>query len=376
MKKLWGLFLVLAITISLSSEAMASSYILIGVQAPITGKYANEGQGIAQAVKLIVSQRNAEGGILGKKIKVIVCDDEGTAVQAAICARDLVNKGVIAVIGSYTSTSTEAAEATYYRAKVLQTSDGTSDRLTKHGYWTFFRNSFPNSAEAAFTAQYLVNKKHYKRIVVLSDHSSYSNGLSNAVAKAIKKAGGTVIYRGRITSGAQNFTPVLTKIKSMNPDVIYFGGYYTDGGLIRAQQVELRIKADFVGGDSVDNPDFLKLAGKSAAGTYLINVPTPSILPYPLAKNFLKAYKARYHMMPPSIWTLLNTDGLRAILFAIKETGTTNTVKLAKYLHSLKDFPGITGPVTFLKSGERTGSVYMTYEVQKNGSKKIVYKEK
>ena len=162
----------------------------------------------------------------------------------------------------------------------------------------------------------------------------------------------------------------------MNPDVIYFGGYYTDGGLIRAQQVELRIKADFVGGDSVDNPDFLKLAGSSAKGTYLINVPTPSVLPYPLAKNFLKAYKARYHMMPPSIWTLLNTDGLRAILFAIKKTGTTNTVKLAKYLHNLKDFPGITGPVTFLKSGERTGSVYMTYEVQKDGSKKIVYKEK
>jgi len=313
---------------------------------------------------------------LGKKIKVIVCDDEGTAVQAAICARDLVNKGVIAVIGSYTSTSTEAAEATYYRAKVLQTSDGTSDRLTKHGYWTFFRNSFPNSAEAAFTAQYLVNKKHYKRIVVLSDHSSYSNGLSNAVVKSIKKAGGTVIYRGRITSGAQNFTPVLTKIKSMNPDVIYFGGYYTDGGLIRAQQVELRIKAAFVGGDSVDNPDFFKLAGKSATGTYLINVPTPALLPYPLARNFLKAYKAKYHMMPPSIWTLLNTDGLRAILFAIKETGTTNTVKLAKYLHHMKNFPGITGPVTFLESGERTGSVYMTYKIQKDGSKKIVYKEK
>ncbi len=368
------LIFVLTAGLSLSYKAMASD-ILIGVQAPITGKYANEGQGIAQAVKLIVSQENAKGGVLGRKIKVIVCDDGGTAVQAAICARDLVNKGVIAVIGSYTSTSTEAAEVTYYRAKVLQTSDGTSDRLTKHGYWTFFRNSFPNSAEATFTAKYLVNKKHYKRIVVLSDHSSYSDGLSNAVAKAIKKAGGKVLYRGRITSGAQNFTPILTKIKSMNPDVIYFGGYYTDGGLLRAQQVQLRIKADFVGGDSVDNPDFFKLAGQSAAGTYLINVPTPTMLPYPLAINFLKAYKAKYHMMPPSIWTLLNTDGLRAILHAIKETGTTNTVKLAKYLHNLKNFPGITGQISFLKNGERTGSSYMVYIIQKNGSYKIVYKE-
>ena len=376
MKQLVKIVMAMALPLTLAvSGAWAADTVKIGVQAPITGKYANEGQGIDQAVRLIADQVNAKGGVLGKKIEVVSCDDEGTAMKAAICAKDLVNKGVLAVIGSYTSTCAEAAEATYFRAGVLQTTDGTSDTLTQHGYWTFFRNSFPNSAEADFTAKYLVNFKKYKRIAILSDFSVYSDGLGTAVENAVKAAGGDVIYRGKVESGSQNFTPVLTDIKSKNPDVIYYSGYYTDGGLLRAQQVQLGIKADFVGGDSNDNPDYLKLAGSAAAGSFLINVPTPEMLPYDLAVQFLKDYQAKYHMMPPSIWTLLNVDGMRAILYAAEQTKSLDTKTIANYLHKdLKDFPGLTGPVTFADNGERIGGGYMAYEVQANGAYKIVFK--
>ncbi|WP_291492743.1 branched-chain amino acid ABC transporter substrate-binding protein, partial [Desulfurella sp.] len=205
--------------------------------------------------------------------------------------------------------------------------------------------------------------------------STYSTDLADATEQAIKKLGGNVIYRGKIQAGSQNFTPILTKIKSMNPDVIYFSGYYTDGGLIRAQEVALGIKAAFVGGDSNDNPEFFKLAGKTANGVYMINVPRPNILPYPLAKEFLKDYQAKYHMMPPSIWTLFNADGLRAIMYAIEKNKTTDTKKLAAFLHNLKDFPGITGPITFTKDGERAGSRFMAYEIYDNNQYKVVYKE-
>ncbi|AHF96762.1 MAG: branched-chain amino acid ABC transporter substrate-binding protein [Desulfurella sp.] len=357
------------------SSSYAAGVIKIGVQAPITGPFANEGQGIDNAVKMLVEQQNAKGGLLGKKLEVVTCDDEGTAVGGAICARKLVNDGVIAVIGTYSSTPAESAEPIYARAGVLQTSDATADSLTKHGYWTFFRNSCPNSAEATFTADFLVKKMHFKRIVVLSDYSTYSSDLADATVAALKKIGGNVIYKGKIQAGSQNFTPILTKIKAMNPDVIYFSGYYTDGGLIRAQQVALGIKAAFVGGDSNDNPEFFKLAGKSANGVYMINVPRPDILPYPLAKEFLRDYQAKYHMMPPSIWTLFNADGLRAIMYAIEKTKTTDTKKLAAFLHNLKNFPGITGPITFTKDGERAGSRFMAYEIYNNNQYKVVYKE-
>lgn len=358
-----------------ASSALAADTLKVGVQAPITGSYANEGQGIDNATRLMAEQINAKGGVLGKQIEVITCDDEGTAMKAAICAKDLVNKGVKMVIGSYTSTCAEAAQATYFRSEVLQTSDGTSDSLTEHGYWTFFRNSFPNSAEATFAAEYFVNQKKYERIAVLSDFSSYADGLGAAVVKAVKDLGGNIVATEKVKAGSQNFTPILTQLKSKKPDVIFFAGYYSDGGLIRAQQKALGIKADFVGGDANDNPDFAKLAGKAAEGAYIINVPTPELLPYDLAKDFLNAYQEKYNMMPPSIWTLLNVDGMRAIIHAMEENNDFDTKKAAEYLHTLKDYPGITGPISFAPDGNRVGSGYMAYEIQQDGSYKIVYNQ-
>ena len=139
----------IAVSAILASSLMAADVVKIGVQAPITGEYANEGQSIENFVKLIVEEKNAAGGLLGKQIEVLTCDDEGKAQKAAICAKKLVNEGVFAVIGSYTSGATEAAQTTYFRSKVLQTSDGTSDSLISNKYWTFFRNSFPNSSQNA-----------------------------------------------------------------------------------------------------------------------------------------------------------------------------------------------------------------------------------
>lgn len=358
-----------------SSPVIAADTLKVGVQAPITGQYANEGQGIDQSVRLLAEQINAKGGVMGKQIEVITCDDEGTAMKAAICAKELVNNEVKMVIGSYTSTCAEAAQPTYFKAGVLQTSDGTSDSLTKHGYWTFFRNSFPNSAEATFAADYIVNEKKYKRIAILSDFSSYADGLANEVEGAVKGLGGNIVAREKVKAGSQNFTPVLTQLKSKKPDVIFYAGYYSDGGLIRAQQIALGIKADFIGGDANDNVDFAKLAGNAAAGSYIINVPTPEMLPYDLAKDFLKAYKAKYDMMPPSIWTILNVDGMRAFIHAMEENQSFDTKKAADYLHTLKDYPGITGPISFAPDGNRVGSGYMTYEIQKDNSYKIVYKQ-
>lgn len=77
-----------------TGTAFAADTLKVGVQAPITGSYANEGQGIENGVRLLAEQINAKGGVMGKQVEVIVCDDQGTAMAAAICAKDLVNKGV------------------------------------------------------------------------------------------------------------------------------------------------------------------------------------------------------------------------------------------------------------------------------------------
>jgi len=372
-RTLWQSLLVLAVFAGLAGAAFAQKPILIGVQAPITGQYANEGQGIEKAVKLIAKQVNDAGGLLGRQIQVQACDDAGEASQAAICARQFVNAGVLAVIGTYTSGAALAAEPVYARANVIQTSDGTSDKLTQSGYKTFFRNAPPNSAEAKFTAQFLVSGKGYKRIAILSDHSSFAQGLSDAVTQEVKKAGGNIVFTGFINAGSQDYTAVLTKIKSVNPDVLYFSGYYPDGGLIRAQMEQLHMNADFVGGDANQNVAFAKIAGDAAKGAIIINVPSPSNLPYPAAKQFLADYKAAYGQDPPSIYTFTNADGFRAVIAAIKATQSTDPAKLMAWMHSLKDFQGLTGTFSWDANGERIGSPFTAFEIQADGSYKIIY---
>jgi len=371
--KLTKIVSALALSTVVAASLYAADTVKIGVQAPITGKYANEGQSIDNFVKLIVDEKNAEGGLLGKQIEVVTCDDEAKAQKAAVCAKKLVNAGVFAVIGSYTSGATEAAQTTYYRKKVLQTSDGTSDSLIGKKYWTFFRNSFPNSSQSDFTAEYMIKTKKYKNIVVLSDYSSYSAGLGDATEASVKALGGNVVFRGKVKAGTQNFTAMLTKVKAMNPDVIYYSGYYTDGGLIRAQQKQLQINADFIGGDSNDNPDFYKLAGAAAEGTVLINFQTPEILPYPEAKKYLAAYKARFKMDPPSIWPVTNADGLRAVIEGVEKTNSFDTKKISDYIrNTMKDFAGITGPFNIREDGERVGAKFVVYKMANDGTKKVV----
>lgn len=371
MKKL-SILSVVILAVALFAGAAYADTIKVGVQAPITGQYANEGQGIDNAARLLAKQYNEKGGLLGKQIEVFTCDDEGEAMKAAICAKELVQKGAIMIIGSYTSGAALAAQKTYYRAGVLQTTDGTSDDLVKEGYWTFFRNSNPNSAAAVFTADYLVNYKSYKRIAVVSDFSSYATGLADSVISEIKKAGGNVIDYSKIKAKSQNFTPVLTKIKSMNPDVIYFSGYYSDGGLLRAQQKQLGINAGFVGGDANDNVEFVNLAGSAAEDAKIINVPTPDMLAYDSAKKFLAAYEAEYGKKMPSTWALLNADGMLAFLTAIEKTGTTDTKKLSDWLHT-NEMNGFSGLLKWDNRGERLGSIFYVYDIQADGSYGVDY---
>jgi branched-chain amino acid transport system substrate-binding protein len=371
-RKSLGTAFLMAGLIAAGGVAQAATPIKIGVQAPITGQYANEGQGIADAVKLLVKQQNAKGGLLGHPIEVKVCDDQGKAAPAAICARQLVNDGVLAVVGSYTSGAALAAQPIYARANVIQTSDGTSDELTARGYKTFFRNAPPNSAEAVFTAGYF-KAAGLKKIAVITDHSSFATGLADAVVADAKKEGIDVLDKAYINAGSQNYTPVLTKLAALHPQAIYFSGYYTDGGLIKAQMAQLGIKAKFIGGDANQNVAFAKIAGKAAAGAIIINVPAPEDLPYPAAKEFLAQFKAAYGHQPPSIFTLTNADGLRAIFYTAEKIKSVDPAKLIPALHQLKDFEGLTGTFSWNAVGERTGSPYVAFEVTPEGGYKIIY---
>ncbi len=366
---------ILALSLVFGAHCALAMEFKIGVQVPLTGKSANEGQGIRNVVQLLVDQKNAAGGINGEKLVVISCDDEASPQKAVVCAKTLINDGVKVVIGSFTSTATTASQGLYAKAGIIQTSDATAASMLQKKYPTYFRNSFNDNIEGLYTANYFIKVKKYKRIAILSDYSVFALGLSDAVSKDIKALGGNIVYQEKLNANNQDFKAILTDIKSKNPDVIYYSGYYTEGALLRAQQVELGIKADFIGGNSNGNIEFAKIAGTSAAGSYLISLPIPTTLDNNLARALNKDYIAKYKSEIPSIWSVTSADGLLVVFAAMQATKSDDPKVLAKYIHgSIKELPCYTGTITIDVNGERMGTLYQVSQIQNNLQYLQIYK--
>jgi len=374
MKRLFVILFVVTLTLALTSCAPAATggdTIKIGLQAPLTGDYAQEGQGFKKAVDLLVEQTNAAGGILGKKVVFVAEDDKGDPKEAALISDRLVSQKVIAVIGGYNSTATEPASAVFNKAGIVQITPGaTATRLSEHGYNQFFRTCFLDDRQAVFAADFLVKEMGYKKIAVLHDNSTYAQGLAESTKASLEALGVPPVFYDAINPTDKDFSPTLTKLKDLNPEVIYFTGYYAQGGLLLKQAKALGMTSQWTGGNAMNNTDLIQIAGiENAKGFITTTEPLPGDLPYPEAKQFLADYKAKYNEDPASVFTVLAADAYRVIKYAIEQTKSTDPKVLAEYLHKdLKDYPGISGPIIgFDEKGDRKGTIHKAYVIDDAG---------
>jgi branched-chain amino acid transport system substrate-binding protein len=365
------LVIILAASLAGCVPAGSANTIKIGLEAPLTGDYAEEGKGFQNAINLLVDQTNAAGGINGQKVELIVEDDKGDPKEAALVADRLISRKVIAVIGGYNSTATEPASKIYSDAGILHiTPSATATRLTTKGYTQFFRVCFLDDRQGLFAADFMANVMGYKSIAILHDNSTYAQGLAEATKQYLGELGVTPVFYDAINPKDNDFSPTLTKLKAANPDAVYYTGYYAQGGLLLKQAAALGLKTQWLGGNSMNNTDLIKIAGvENAKGFITTTEPLPGDLDYPEAKQFLTDYKAKYGEDPKSVWTVMAADAFRVIKYAIEQTKSTDPKKLAEWLHkSFKDYPGITGPIlSFDEKGDRLGTIHKAYVVNDQG---------
>ena len=369
MKKQWlGIAAVIGLALS-GSGVQAADTVKIGLMAPLTGSWAGEGQGMKRVVELLADQQNAKGGILGKQIEVIAEDDGGDPRTASLAAQRLTTQGVVAVVGTYGSSVTEASQAIYDEAGIPQVANGsTAIRLTEKGFKHFFRTA-PRDDEQGRMAARTIEKLGFKKVAILHDNTSYAKGLADEANALLKKEGKEVVFFDALTPGERDYTAILTKLKGANPDMVLFTGYYPEAGLLLRQKKDMNWNVPFLGGDATNNVDLVKIAGKEAAeGFYFLSPPQPQDLDAPDVTAFLSDYQKKYHELPPSIWVVLAGDGFRVIAAGIAGAKSTDGDKIAEYLHqSLKDYPGLSGPISFDAKGDREGEVYRVYQVDAKG---------
>ena len=368
MKKLFVFFFVVSCCF-LGGHAGAEQPVKIGLLGPMSGPLADEGQQMKKVVDLLAADLNSEGGLLGRTVEIVTGDDKGTVEGGIAAAQALANQGVVAVIGAYSSSVTDAVQSIFSKAGILQiTNASTAVGLSQKQIPTFFRIC-PSDDGQAEAAVEVIADRGYKNVAILHDDTLYSKGLANSTRDLLQKKGIQITFDGSLTAGRDNYKDILEQIKKTKPDVLFFTGYYPEAAVLLRQKKELGWKVPFIGGDASNNPDLVNIAGKKAVkGFDFLSLPRPENLPSPEAKEFLLQFKQKYGHRASSIYALLAGDAFRVITFAIEQTKSTEASAMANYLHnSLKDYQGFTGSISFDKNGEREGQIFVDYQYNTKG---------
>jgi branched-chain amino acid transport system substrate-binding protein len=350
-------------------QAIAAEIVRIGVMAPTTGAWATEGQDMVKVVDILAQRINAKGGIKGTLVQLEIGDDGGTPKTAALAAQRLITSGVVAVVGTYGSAVTEAAQDIYDEAGVVQVATGsTSIRLTEKGLKRFFRTC-PRDDEQGRVLAEKAKSLGFVKPAIVHDNTSYAKGLADETREVLKKLGITEVYFDAINPGERDFAVALSKIRAAGPDVVIFTGYYPEAAMILRQKKDLGWNIPIIGGDATNNQTLVEIAGaEAAAGYYFVSPPGPLDMKGAGAEEFFKEYQAKHKNLPSSVWAVLAGDAFNVIAKAIEEIGT-NPANIADYLHKgLKGYEGFSGAISFNDKGDRIGEVYRLYQVDAKGA--------
>ncbi len=348
----------------------ACAQIRIGLMAPLTGSWASEGRAMKQIVDLLADEVNEAGGILGQKVVIIAEDDGGDPRTASLAAQRLSTQGIVAVIGTYGSSITEATQNIYDENNIVQVATGsTAIRLSEKGLQYFFRTS-PRDDEQGLVAANTLKEHNFKRVAILHDNTTYAKGLADEAQALLKADEVEIVLFDALTPGERDYSTILSQLRSRNPDVVLFTGYFPEAGLLLRQKKTMGWDVPFLGGDATNNPDLVSIAGTEAAeGFMFLSPPVPQDLDSAEAVSFMTAYREKYQGDPASVWAVLAGDAFKVLCAAIEGSGSTDPAEIAAFLRTgLEDFQGLTGTIAFDEKGDRVGELYRLYQVDSQGN--------
>ncbi|MEW6584386.1 MAG: branched-chain amino acid ABC transporter substrate-binding protein [Nitrospirota bacterium] len=360
MKRLVCFLLMLAF-LSLGCQKKTDS-VKIGIAGPMTGDQAKMGMDFKNGVTLAVEEWNSRGGVLGKKIDMVVSDDQHDPKQAVSVANKMVNDGVVGVIGHFNSSCSIPASDVYYRAGIPMITPGsTNPQLTEKGYKNVFRICGRDDQQGKIAALFALSRLNVKNVAILHDKTTYGQGLADEFKRFLGDKA-NVVYYGGIMQGDKDFKMVLTAVKAKNPELIFFGGIYPEAGLLVKQSKELGLNVAYMSGDGTIDPKFIEIAGApQAEGTFLTFSPDPANIPS--AKGFIGKYQAKFGEIGP--YSIYAYDAANVLLSAIDAAGTAEGSAVTDKLHSM-EFDVSLGKIRFDGKGDVTESPYVVW-ITKNG---------
>ncbi|GAK61275.1 extracellular ligand-binding receptor [Candidatus Vecturithrix granuli] len=357
---MFSVVLLLSCALILPASIFAQETIKIGFFAPLTGFAAADGTSAKQAVDLAVKAVNASGGVLGKQIELVSYDDRHDSKEAVAVANKLIEKDqVVAVASGSYSMPTRVTAPIFQRAGIPMVAGyAVHPDVTKAGDF-IFRVGYLAEVEGGAAADVAVKLLNAKKLAVLTMDNDFGRSLAVAFKKRAEQLGAEIVSDNIYALGEKDFTPLLTKVKDANPELLYTSGYYNEAALISKQAKDLGLEAQILGEEGFDSPKFIELAGDAANGVvFTTNLNRED--PRPFVQEFLKQYREAYGIEPDMVGAS-SYDAFMVVVEGIKQAGSTDAQAIRTAIANLKDYDGVTGKVS---SFNAIGEVMKPVQVQ------------
>jgi branched-chain amino acid transport system substrate-binding protein len=343
----------IALSVGLAVSAPARGEIKLAVAAPMTGGIAAFGAQFKNGVEQAVEDINASGGILGQKIGLSIADDRADPKEGVSVANKLVGDGVKFVVGHFNSGVTIPSSEVFAENGVLVITPGAANpKVTERGLWNMFRICGRDDQQGGAAGVILAERFKDKRIAMVHDKTTYGQGLVEETRKAINARGLKEVFFEGVNVGEKDYSALVSKIKAVRPDLIYWGGLHDTGGLILRQLRDQSVKATFMGADGIADDEFAAIAGPGAEGTLMTFSPDPRV--NPANKQIIEVFRMK-RRFEPQAYTLYSYAAVQVIKQAIEEAKSPDPKKVADVMHSGKVFDTVLGGLSFDKKGDVTG---------------------
>lgn len=342
--------------------ALAADTVKIGMLVPLTGPAAADGASALGSVQIALDQVNAAGGVLGKQVELIYYDDRGDTKDAVALAHKIIEQDKIAafVAGSYSLPTRSVAPIFQEEEIPLVAAYAIHPDVTRAGDYCF-RNGFLGLVEgkaAGYAAHKLLGGK---RVALLTSDNDFGQTLVQGFKEYQAKFAPDleIISEQTYPVSEKDYKPYLSKIKELNPDVIFASGYYFQTGPMLRQARELGIDTKIVGEEGADSPKLMEIAGENAEGFYIVtNFDRDD--PRPVVQDFLKEYRER-HKIEPDMVGASAYDAFMIIVEAMRTANSTEGAKIRDAIAALKDYNGLTG---LIGGFDEIGEVVKPVQVQ------------
>jgi len=336
------------------SLAQSADTIKIGLLQPMTGSVAYNGLASVNGSKLAVEQRNKAGGVLGKKVELVMEDGQCSPANSVSGAEKLIQKDkVVAIEGAFCSSATAAVMPVADKYKIpLVTGVSSKADLTEKGMKYFFRAAETDALMARTFAKIIVDNLKLKTVAFIGVNDDWGRGSISDFSTDMSALGAKPVMTEYFDHGATDFYTLLAKLKAANPDGVFVAAETQDGSILVKQMREMGLKVKVFGVGSWATPDFINLAGPAAEGIYAA-VQYVSGLSTPRNEAFVKEYVAAFKDTPGK-YSAAGYNAMNILMDGIQRGGNTTPDGIRDGLLKT-DYAAPNGQFKFTPKGEAYG---------------------